>query len=395
MRQWLKKHPRSNEFAVVIALAVLIAIVGWRAMVLVSTDGQSETPGTFRVAATSGEFLVYGTYNVVDRGTEPWPNDDKLAYVFYRYPLAGGQPEVIAKVIEDNTKAFGSPWMRPLSENTLLFMRRDASADDFVWIDAAGRELERPVPPTGSGIDGLPSPDGSRVAYVDPGTKTVTVVTRGALLQTFEAKSGSEAGFWAPLAWTPDGGKLYLRPVFDGGGFVSGLWVIDLDKPESAEIEPVGRLGLKDISVNAGLGLLVGSTYRSGALEAEPTGPSKIYLVDLNAGEEKFLLTEDSLAFRDPLLSPDGRRLVYSFGGSDPDIWLNDIGSPDSRLLISGRALAWTPDGRFLVVSRDNELQLVEVDGNQIVSVAHRTGKYQDPDFRGLEFIGIVKSKNP
>jgi len=398
MTPWPRHHPRANEFIVIAVLTALILVVGWRAMLLLKTpaggpSGAIADGARGPAAAVGGDQLVYSTYGVVDRGAKDWANDDRLEYSYYRYPLVGGRPELITQVTEDNAKSFGSPWMRPLSPDTLLFMRRHSGSDDYVWIDVSGRELPRPTPPSGSGIDGLPSPDGSRVAYVDPQKKTVTVVTSGSLLQTFDLKSGSDVGFWSPLVWSPDSRLLYLKPVFEGGGFVSGLWVIDLDQAAASEIKVFRRLGLNDVTVDAKLGLAVGATM-SGGSESDYSGPSKLYLVDLRTGEARALLSDPSLAYRDPLLSPDGLTAAFSFAGPEPDVWLADVVSSAMRLLISGRALAWTPDGRALVVSRDNELQIVDISPVKVTSIARRIGKYNDPDFQGLEFIGLVKGKN-
>ncbi len=396
MNRLQRLHPRANEFVVVIALAALMLVVGWRVLLLMKTVGGDGGPASSgRQAAVSGaDYLVFSTYRVVDRGPKDWANDDKLEYGYYRYPLTGGRPELIAQVTADNGKGLGSPWMRPLSPDTLLFVRRNSGADDFVWIDVAGRELPRPLPPDDSGVDGLPSPDGSRVAYVDPAKRSVTVLTAGSLLQTFDIKGAADVGFWSPLSWSPDGRRLYLKPVFEGGGFVSGLWVIDLERSEAAEIKAFRRLGLVDVDIDPRLGLGVGVTFRGDGLGTDIAGPSKVHLVDLETGADKVLLSDDSLVFRGPLLSPDGRRLAFSYAGDESDVWLMDIDSALSSLLVSGRALAWTPDSRSLVVSRNDEIQLVEADSRSITTVARRVGKYYDPDFQGLEFIGLVKGKN-
>ena len=76
MRQWQRQHPRANEFIVIIALAALILVVGWRVMLLVSTAGGPGGAGGDKSggapAPDGADFLVYGTSTVVDRGSKDW-----------------------------------------------------------------------------------------------------------------------------------------------------------------------------------------------------------------------------------------------------------------------------------------------------------------------------------
>jgi dipeptidyl aminopeptidase/acylaminoacyl peptidase len=195
------------------------------------------------------------------------------------------------------------------------------------------------------------------------------------------------------VAWSSENDAVFLKPVFDGGTPVAGLWYADLDSKTIKEFSVVRKLGLADFAIYPALDQIVGTTFRSEDLESGALGPSKIYLIDIPTGRSTVLQSDERTAFRGPLLSPDGSRLAFSFGGGEPDVWLVGTDGTDGgkRSFISGRPLAWTPDGRSLVVSRDNELQLVDVDTGGITTIARRSGKYQDPDFQGVEFIGIIK----
>jgi hypothetical protein len=391
-----------NEYAAVIVLAALVAIVGWRVMVLVGPDVPSPTPGknvpsaSVNRPADSGPYVIYDTYRVIDRGDKSRMDDDKLAYDFRRYALADGRSESIAEIVADGAKAFGSPWMRPLSDHTLLFVRRYTSSDDFLWVDAAGKEVSRPASGQITNVSGLPSPDGSMVAYADERSAAVSIVSAdGSDPMFFSTKGFISTGYLSPVVWSAENDAVFLKPVFDGGTAVAGLWYADLGSKVIKEYSVVRKLGLADFVIYPTQDKIVGTTFSDGGLESGALGPSKIYLIDIPTGRSTVLQSDEIAAFRDPLLSPDGRRLAFSFGSGEPDVWMVDTGEtdPERRSIISGRPLAWTPDGRSLAVSRDNELQIVDVGTGRTSTIVRRSGKYQDQDFQGVEFIGIIKDK--
>jgi len=63
--------------------------------------------------------------------------------------------------------------------------------------------------------------------------------------------------------------------------------------------------------------------------------------------------------YRDPRLSPDGRRLAVRFGGENPDIWVYDLGRQTlSRLTFAPGAdetPVWTPDGKWVTYAGDRD----------------------------------------
>jgi cyanophycinase-like exopeptidase len=61
--------------------------------------------------------------------------------------------------------------------------------------------------------------------------------------------------------------------------------------------------------------------------------------------------------------------------------------------VISGKVVEWAPDGTRLVVDRDGALQIVDIGTGAITTVAQRHGTHSDPDFKGVEFIGIVHKR--
>lgn len=389
-----------NEYAAVIVLASLVAIVGWRVMVLMAPATEPAGPPVSAPAQTAdqtadaGPYVIYDTYRVTDRGDSSRMDDDQLTYDFRRYSLASGGSESLAALAADSAKAFGSPWMRPLSDRTLLFVRRYTSSDDFLWMDAAGKEVARPASSQIGNVSGLPSPDGSMVAYADEAKAAVIIVyADGREPMTLSTKGQISAGYLSPIAWAAENDAVFLRPVFDGGTAVAGLWYADLEAQVIKEFTVVRKLALADFTVYPQLGKIVGLTYRSEGLENAATGPSKIYLIDISTGRSSVLQSDEVSAFHNPLLSPDGGRLAFSFADGDSDTWLVGTGSPDGKreLLVSGLPLAWTPDGRSLIVSRDNELQIIDAGTKKVITIARRSGKYRDPDFQGVEFIGILK----
>jgi TolB protein len=114
-------------------------------------------------------------------------------------------------------------------------------------------------------------------------------------------------------------------------------------------------------------------------------------MVDTLSGESIEMMSSESYVYGAPKFSPDGTRIAFTITNGAPDVWVADVNvSGHERRVVSGSVLDWTPDGNTLVVDRDNELQLVSVSDGTARSVTRRSGKYPDPDFHGVDYVGII-----
>lgn len=389
-------HYRSSHnakgYAFVAVLVMLVLVLGWRASMLVAPIGSLSTAGKNDATVSSavpGWYLAYHTYKVKDRR--------QLEHSFYRHPLGGsGSAELIAKTFEDTAKAYGSPWMASAGDDTLFFFRRELSETDRFFTDIYGRERTEYRPLLDLSFSGLPSPDGRWIAYAAEDAKkprpTIAVMDTGdGSVKTYPVSAKTGPGRLDPIVWSADSKKVYIKPI-SNSNFTPGLWMLDTEAGTVSEITVVRKSGLSFYTIYPETGKLVGSTFKCDGLDHCGIGPSKLLMVDLASQKVVTLLEDGTLAYDSPLLSPDGSRIAFSYFGNDPAVWLVDVqGGKNPSFFISGAALAWTPDGSGLVVDRDRELQIIKLADKAITHVAKRTGKAEDPDFQGLDFIGVLR----
>jgi hypothetical protein len=341
------------------------------------------------------QYLVYRTERVLSRGDSPEPNDDTVVYEFFRYPLDGSalRGESIFRIErERQDDGVGQPWMKQVARNILLFARREQDSTAAAWIDVSGNELLTTDETTADVIwSGLPAPDGTKTVYYNWTTGRVVVAPYEGLPTEYDL--GTEQAF-EPVAWGERSNLLYLKAMSEGGLPVAGLWRLNTANGSADEITAVRELKLYDFDIDVVHDRLVGATFVCATLEECGTGPSSLHMVDLIDGTSIELFSDDHLAFGNPRISSDATRVGYTMSNGRSDVWCSglDVAGRD-EFIISGRLLDWTADKEKLVVERDGRLQIVSIADQTIVTVAERSGSYQDPDFHGLEYIGIVSKQ--
>lgn len=379
----------------VAVLTVLVMVLGWLIAHNVNPPGFGDISGTAG-PDSDRNYLVYRSYKVTSRGDDTGPNDDSVSYEFFRYPLDGSamRGESIIRIDRENEgKSSASPWMKKISDDTMLFSSRDSESKSASWIDVSGNELrstDGDSPPDAI-WGGIPSPNGGRIAYYDwPSSRIKIFSVESGQVENHEAPT--ENGL-LPVTWK-NSNELYLKAVTESGLPVAGLWLLNTDNGDFREMEAINDLNLYVYDIDSDAGRLVGTTFTCTNYEDCGSAPSALHLVDLSNGKSVELFSDKHLIFERPRISPDAKQVAYTITNSESDVWVSDLDvAGHNRRVISGKLLDWTPDGNWLVVDRDNEIQLVSVDGQAILSVARRSGKYPDADFHGIDYIGIV-SKN-
>jgi serine/threonine-protein kinase len=136
----------------------------------------------------------------------------------------------------------------------------------------------------------------------------------------------------------------------------------------------------------------------SGAIvyaQAAGSAPRQLTLVS-RAGQETSLGIP-ARAFANPRFSPDGRRVAVDItdpAGSGRDVWMLDISQRTfSRLTTDGisNRPVWTPDGRRLVYSSNDDLWWMEADGSArpeslLIAGGNRFAGTVTPDGRAVVF---------
>lgn len=114
------------------------------------------------------------------------------------------------------------------------------------------------------------------------------------------------------------------------------------------------------------------------AFSSERHGYPQIFKLNIDAEDEIYQLSYGELVDTAPAYSPDGLTLAYSCGGGDHTsiCLINDNGELDFALPADGfyHWPAWSPDGRFLAVNREEEdgsmsILLVEMETRETITL--------------------------
>jgi Tol biopolymer transport system component len=226
--------------------------------------------------------------------------------------------------------------------------------------------------PAGAEFDGAWSPDGERVVYRDS-TRGINVDD-----EVFVASAdGSQrtnitnhpANDWGP-DWSPDGSRIAFNSDREGG--IAG-WIA---RPDGSGLERLPFPGWVEYLNFSPDGTKV-------VYEGATGGTYDIFVGDLATGERTQLTTtrgSDSW----PVWAPDGTTIAFSserddcafvardanecwMEGEDGEyhtIWLMDADGTNQRRVTTeyGHFVAWSPDGRFLLIS-GRALYVVRPDG--------------------------------
>lgn len=182
------------------------------------------------------------------------------------------------------------------------------------------------------------SPDGRKLAFLRRAPARCEVRVRPVLAGESRRIADCAVGVPSSVDWSPDGTRLaFTAPVAMDGGTGPGIALVAL---------------------------------ADGAISPLPLPP-------VARGADT-----------DPRFSPDGRRLAFARGeDSDRDLLLLDLDRPDRPRVLSTEpsrilGLAWTPEGRSLVVGSDQAgyrtLMQVELASGEWTTLAAREGQFPD-----------------
>ncbi len=100
-------------------------------------------------------------------------------------------------------------------------------------------------------------------------------------------------------------------------------------------------------------GTIVFVSDRSGKLE--------IWRMHASGRDQKQLTKEDT-NHADPKFSPDGRQVLYTaMKGGFPEVWVMDRDGSGQKKVATGLQASWSPDGKSIVLIRDNQTYIREL----------------------------------
>ena len=279
-------------------------------------DGSSPNQLTQQFANGLPKAWTPTGHVVLNTSRGPYPTSESAG--LFIAPAVGGEPEPLF------TPPPGTTNIQAISADGSLMaaLRRDEQGIWGVWVGSiANKAIERyePAPFAATGLVNVPS-----------------------------------------LSFSPDGRKLllFLNPAVDGRPQGEQGWLL----PYPPERENPPRRVLETLPSHSGTPQFSWlPDNRHIAVSAGERGqPSRVYLADTESGRFRTLAAGASTAQQfAPLVSPDGRRLVFSEVSADFDIVTMNVRTAAVTSVIDTNLLeempAWATDGKsFVYVTRRN-----------------------------------------
>ena len=224
----------------------------------------------------------------------------------------------------------------------IAFIREPAGGyDGVLWVMNPDGSGQRELGPAFPEMDW--SPDGREIAFTTWGERH----QQSSIHVTKADGSGRQeltSGFGNGPAWSPDGRKIAFVNGRDG----AGIFVMNADGSERRRLTRAGVYLPAKLAWSPN-GQKIAFTV---ALTSGSDGNLEIYVVNAD-GTGQRRLTRSAVADRNPVWSPDGRRIAFE---SNWQLWvMNADGSGQRRLTRNGAHSfdpAWSPDGQRIVFER-------------------------------------------
>ena len=259
---------------------------------------------------------------------------------------------------------------------------------DLYTLPMSGGEARRIT--SGVMFDSQPrySPDGSKIVFLSDRSGDENVwIASGDGTNPRPLTKGKNTRYWSP-EWTPDGKYIIVSRSGAAGGTGTQLWLYHVDggsgvnltgSEERRQLNPLGAaFGKDDRFVYYTERTAAGSVYN------QMTFRWQLGVYDRQTGENFRMSDELGSAMR-PVLSPDGRWLVYATRWdaqtglrvrdlkSGDDSWLiypvtrDDQESNTTRDLMPGSS--FTPDSKTLITSIDGGIWRVDVPSGEATQI--------------------------
>ncbi len=283
----------------------------------------------------------------------PTPLPSRIVHTGYR-PVATGEPIKLAEL-----------------SGRIVF----DDFEDVYAMDVDGTDVVKvAADPAGPEFDGAWSPDGTSIVYrdstrgINENDEIIVAAVDGSKRRNI---TNNAANDWGP-DWSPDGSTIAFNSDRDGGRLSGYL------------VDPDGS-NLRRLDINAWVEYPSFSPDgKAIAFEGHDGHDYEVYVADIATGKAR-QLTDSPGGDGWPAWSPDGTTIAFTterddcafvpsgqecWRTGDPndphrDVWLMNADGTNQRRVTSevGQFLAWSPDGRYLLVS-GRALYVVRPDGS-------------------------------
>jgi Tol biopolymer transport system component len=401
---------RSNNRTLYFGIAGAVAVLLVAILLASLLGGGGGAPSDAEVAQTATAFAL--AQAPIDIGLQPTPIPvTPSATRFTGIVVTLGPDDVVLPPTFTPT-ATNTPEATPLPSATpyplgifpLIYSASgDSAQNDLFGINAdgsGGSELA-----ADSGRDVVYSPNGSQIAFVRdiPGTPTgleaeATPSDAASVVpQLFVAPANDPASArqltqvngpnMSRPAWTPDGTQIVFSSNQDGD---EDLYIISVD---GGDPQPIGNTDYNEsdpVVSPDGRTLVFAS-------DLDTPGSKEIYSAPITGGAYTRLTNASGSSYA-PMFSPDGLRIAFvSDRSGDSDIYVMDANGQRPFLVTiddgnaEDRSPVWTPDGSWIAFASDRgggdsyQIYLISPDGTTLLPVTTGGGSVQSVSMQPVE----------
>ena len=347
-----------------------------------------------------GTYVIYSTTEDVNRGSKEDTSDDTLKTSYYRVSLDNPDETMLLTSQGYSLHGIeGGPTLTVIGDRLLY---TTYSVGPASWLSLDG-QMEKTALPS---KQVLVSPNGAyraqwKVDWDNHSGKVNLQVyptspkADAPLVDAFldPADLGIDWGYPEPVAIADDG-TVYLNINCGCDGRPVGFWKFEIGKGIS-EVSYMREQKLTEFTINGVTKQLIAIQTSANGPVMEiggnaPSGPTKIYLVDLATNTGRIILEDDAL-LQGVRLSSDSTMWTYS--SEDGVVRVLRIGATPTNadMKVSGTVKDWI--GETLIVDRDGELILYHLNDNTVTSIARSVGGWWgwvDPDKVMVQYVGTI-----
>lgn len=379
----------------------ILAVAGWALAGWLWMRGGSESEGT----RTEPVSVRPWTYSGGDRNPAASPNGDRIAFVSRR----DGLPCIWVKLVQGGgerplTEGPDSvPRFSP-DGSQLLFARRRTRGRDLYRIPTVGGSARKLVD---DAQEGDWSPAGDRIAFCrvvnNPSSESRAAGTQVTEIRILDIRSGNETLllsvpnlFLYGIRWSPDGAHLVISEASVAGNAVntSALRLVDVATGDSRRVIPRGQSTAFTAAEWIQAGRLVVGQHAS-LLSAIGTPLSRVILLDVADETDINLFWATTNVprggFSFTTFAPIGHgRLVYDSYEAQQNLLRFDLQRPDTPTMLTNtqardRQPIVSPDGRSVLFSSDRsgnlDLWVQNLETGELVQITDDDADDWDPGY--------------